>query len=1282
MKVSICLTYSFCFLSCLLDRGHIRYPFIIHYENVTPILEKGMTRISFISNETKEEIFFIPEPFMCDANGTMSTDVSYEITNIDSNTSYLTITADRDFINASERVFPVIIDPQIKLSFHYAMTTYSWQNGQISTGFLHNIGAIDNGNGQNDISRMYMRLNMPSLPNNPRIKKAELIFTQHEFSGNSEKCPNIGLYHVENDICLGECTPIHNENLIDYAKMDPNRNTKYSFDITTLFDQASKNELSSYNLVLKLIDESNIIDDNNIVIYSSFYSIGSSPCIVITYESSYGINSSYRVHEHDLGAFGTGSVDLQCGNLMFELNDFSWLGNRMPISIKHLYNSAIAGYDYTNNSSIGLNIADYSAMKIGHGFKLNFMQSMLPISFTHEEKLHYGYVYIDENGTETYFKKSDKCKCCDSNSHCYSLYEDIVSGSMIYDPEKHTLSSDETRYIFDAAGKLIKIIDCNDNSIDITFTSDRIASITDGAGREFGFSYNSNGFLTSITAPDSTVISYEYSEDALTGITYADDRKLAIEYIDNKPSIVSISDENNATDYKLSYTFNGNRLINMTEYGSDDSEGKSFDYSYSVASGSTAVTTKEYTDEDETSYNLIKTTYVFDDDGNVISEYSYAPDTDNIGTDIESGSNTHMSDTSKGIIGNNVNLLLDHNFEDLNYWSKTAAPEGYIRTNSYSNEYYTKYGTRAYMVQTTTEECLERGIYQTMYFPANGNYTFSAYLRIVSAFVGNLAGAYLRVIDSSGNILGESERLTQYDTEYTRLIVPFEVKTTPDSVKVEILLNGKGTVHVDAAQLENNPYATAYNAIDNSSFERGLAEWNYSSGITTSSEEKFNMNTSLLMEGSLDSIKYISQKIYVKKLRSTRETFTLSGWAKGYGLPNHERNGAQPPLFRLRAEIIYRDATYGEYGTENYTADFSPCTEEWQFASVEFSKSKCRNVDYINVYCEYGYNYGPVYFDNIQLVRNNIETHLSESDFVIESTDVEEFETPENNDVPPAFSEALDKFGNSLTETMFNDGEFGTIYRAFKYNESDNAETDTDAGNNLIEETDARGNKTAYTVDGDTSRNEEVTDRLGNKTIYEYDASGRTTKVTSAKPQYDKNGNKKTDESGNIIYDDIAHVSYVYDTFDNMTLIHRGDGMKYVLAYNNFHNLESIGIEGKNEPLVRYAYKNGNGRLKQITYANGNTMKAVYNSLGQMIAEKWFDTESNDANSTSIPTAHYKYTYDSEGNIVRSIDILNEKEYNYEYDEGKIVRATEADSLYVQKRNNFCFGVCHTCSYE
>ena len=45
----------------------------------------------------------------------------------------------------------------------------------------------------------------------------------------------------------------------------------------------------------------------------------------------------------------------------------------------------------------------------------------------------------------------------------------------------------------------------------------------------------------------------------------------------------------------------------------------------------------------------------------------------------------------------------------------------------------------------------------------------------------------------------------------------------------------------------------------------------------------------------------------------------------------------------------------------------------------------------------------------------------------------------------------------------------------------------------------------------------------------------------------------------------------------------------------------------------------GNGRLKAMTYANGHTMKAVYNSIGQMVAEKWFETEAQAADPEAAP---------------------------------------------------------------
>ena len=41
--------------------------------------------------------------------------------------------------------------------------------------------------------------------------------------------------------------------------------------------------------------------------------------------------------------------------------------------------------------------------------------------------------------------------------------------------------------------------------------------------------------------------------------------------------------------------------------------------------------------------------------------------------------------------------------------------------------------------------------------------------------------------------------------------------------------------------------------------------------------------------------------------------------------------------------------------------------------------------------------------------------------------------------------------------------------------------------------------------------------------------------------------------------------------------------------------------------------------------------------------------------------AYYKYVYDSQGNIVRSIDFSANKEYTYTYEDGRIIRAAESD---------------------
>ena len=66
---------------------------------------------------------------------------------------------------------------------------------------------------------------------------------------------------------------------------------------------------------------------------------------------------------------------------------------------------------------------------------------------------------------------------------------------------------------------------------------------------------------------------------------------------------------------------------------------------------------------------------------------------------------------------------------------------------------------------------------------------------------------------------------------------------------------------------------------------------------------------------------------------------------------------------------------------------------------------------------------------------------------------------------------------------------------------------------------------------------------------------------------------------------------------------------------------------GKTNRLINYAYKEGNGRLKEVSYANGDTMKITYNRMGQAVSEKWH-------NKSGTLTAHYRYTYDGSGEML------------------------------------------------
>ncbi len=1098
--------------------------------------------------------------------------------------------------------------------------TKSWIDSAFSNSSEHTVG-ITGTTGDLKTNRMYLTVNIPTLPRNPRIKSAELVLKQKSYTGTQK--PAMGLYKIDGELTTGTV----NTHPLDYEVKKNNADAEYYFDITNLVDEAYSTGVTYVNLAAKFIDE-DITTITNSVLYGAS-SNANKPEIRITYESSYGINTSYRTHNHNLGKFGTASVDLACGNLMFDSTDFAWSGSRMPVTIKRMYNSAQSDKQYAVDDTNDSDESVFAAIKLGYGWRLNLMQKMVSATVYHEStKYENGYIYTDEQGNEIRFIPEKN-----ENNIATGKFVSVDDNETKYDPDNTTLTMGDMRYKF-TDGRLTEIKqfikkDINGeelfNTNTITYTDNRITKVTDGAGRDFVFTYNNEGYLTSVKAPDMSEIKYGYTDEGyLSSVTYPDNSVSQLIYHDDKPRQVVLFDNKKNKLFRTTYNFTGDRMVKYAEHGAENGEyitGKTTVFDYSAASNRTMVTVSEPADasEGETSNTVTRIVYTFDDDGNTISEYTYSDILDNTGIN---GGNTesHIPYTD--------NLLRNHGFIGNDSWipMENNVAGFYIGTLT---DLKHRYGRKACVLSSNNDTAVANGIYQTTDTLTAGEYTFSgyAYLNTDVSLAGADPGVYLQVADTEGNILCETEHINDTSDGYVRLIAPFTL-TEDKTVVVRALIDGKCAVFFNAPQLEKNGFASNYNMLSNSGFEKGSEAWTLSSGAEVTTAESFNGSRSVKITGGISKKRYAYQTIIPKPRKSTRETYTLSGWAKAIGsLSDRERDGVEnAPVFRLRATVKYGNDIEDEY----HYADFSSCTDEWQFVSMQFSKELYANAEEIRISCDYMYNTGEAYFDNIQLICDSVEYDVHIGEFYSDLYEDEEYEDSKvgtNVDAASMFEELTDNFGNTLTDTTFTDGEFGTIYRSSTY--------DSD-GNNLIIETDARGNTTTYTVDESTSKNTLVTDRCGNKTAYEYDKTGRTTKVIS----------KSADDT------ELTNVSYSYDTFDNMTEIVRGDGMKYVLGYNEFHELESIGVDGMPSSLITYDYKNGNGRLKSMTYANGNKMKVTYNALGQMTAETWYDANNN-------VTARYKYVYDNNGNIVRTIDILSLKEYNYIYEDSRLTKAVE-----------------------
>ncbi len=173
----------------IIDKKFDKYEYTFVYElsGLLALLNDDGS-INLIDEITKNFVYTIPAPYMYDAEGEVSYDVSYELEELEKGLYSLTVSADEMWINDSERVFPVVIDPTVTFTAGYYDTYINSADPSANYGSSSELWI-------SSTKTPFMKYNfLPTLPVDATINSAKLnLYYYYNVSTGSL---NAGLYLV------------------------------------------------------------------------------------------------------------------------------------------------------------------------------------------------------------------------------------------------------------------------------------------------------------------------------------------------------------------------------------------------------------------------------------------------------------------------------------------------------------------------------------------------------------------------------------------------------------------------------------------------------------------------------------------------------------------------------------------------------------------------------------------------------------------------------------------------------------------------------------------------------------------------------------------------------------------------------------------------------------------------------------------------------------------------------------------------------------------------------
>ncbi|MCI9585913.1 MAG: DNRLRE domain-containing protein, partial [Bacilli bacterium] len=926
----------------------------------------------------KNVIFYLETPYMYDSEFNLSTDIKLKLEKIDAGYK-LTIVPDEKWLNNKNRKYPVVIDPTITTSqirsqiddlFIYSgddnVDPYAKANQHILR-----VGSNRFSSTKGNPTRSLIRFNIPKLNTGDQIIDAKLALYSYACSLEPGiSCPDgqkieINAHKVTKDWTDDNAkwsylNNSYDSQVIDYQifNFDSNDEVKlYQFDITSIVKDwyvSGKNN----GLMLKEANEVKNLQREDAYFFSSDINdkyASARPVASITYRNQTGLEDYQTFSTHSIGNIEV-NVNNYNGNLVLTHEDINTPGNRLPVTVNHIYN--------TNDKDINIGY--------GNGFRLNLNQTLT---------IDGNYIkYTDEDGTRHWFAKENS-KYIDEDGLNLSLTAD-GNNYIMEDKEGNTSTytkKDNTWY-------LTEIKDTNNNKITITLDPDNynhITSVADGSGDMLTFTY-SNNMLTKITDNSNREINYNYTNNNLQAFTYFNNDSQSIEY--NNNLVTKIKDINSSYNVYEYYPNSPFRLKKITEFGVNNTQGNNLDFAYGEN-----ITSIKNTKDKKTNYlfnNYGLTTSITDlgDQNSVENAYGqeYSYDINNTKSKNRLLSEGKLIKASSNTASNQIILFDDMENDTIN-WDNITQGNGNINFNT--TEKYK--GEKSLEITSTKDE--NTSVYITSPFVDENEttYTISAYIKGEINAKNEKSGFFFEV-----NHTNIGDATSEEDVSSEKIVIPndkwqkysFTFKSMNAFYKTNISLglkNVKGTIYIDNIEIKKGAVEEfgPENLIDNAGFDEKL-KGIYSESNIKNGDGIYSDNGNNVLKINGDAFTYKTFSKFITLNGKNGDILNFSFWALNKGVIN---SGSKQN--RVLFELIDSKGNY----VQQENIQISPDNHEWQFINKYFTAKS----DYAKIKLSFASNYqkGYILFDNIGLYKDEnplIYTYDNNGNIVTSTTNTKQ----------------------------------------------------------------------------------------------------------------------------------------------------------------------------------------------------------------------------------------------------------------------------------------------------